>query len=53
MDLAIYSSLIALSAAKWAQVMVHYHYSTGSAPSAFPSRVGQDLAHASLQSADV
>jgi len=53
MDLAIYSSLIAFSAARWAQVMVYFHYSTGSAPSAFPSRVGQDLAHASLQSAGV
>ena len=47
MDLAICSSLIALSAARWAQVMVHSHDSTASAPTAFPSRVGQDLAHAS------
>jgi hypothetical protein len=52
-ELAICSLLIALSAARWAQVMVHFHYSTASAPTAFPSRVGPDLAHASLQSADV
>ena len=53
MDLAICSSLIALSAAKRAQVMIHFHYSTASAPTAFPSRVVQNLALASLQSADV
>ena len=38
-------SLIALSAARWTQVMVHYQDSTASAPTAFPSRVGPDLAH--------